>query len=47
MIEKIKTDVDKLLLVLMMDINFPIYFAKSGLFSNSEIKSRLRPFYLL
>ena len=33
MVEKVKTDVDRLLLVLTMKKKFPIYFAKTELFS--------------
>ena len=32
MLQKIKTDVNRLLLVLIMKTNFPIYFAKIELF---------------
>ena len=39
--EKIKTDVNKLLLVLIMKTNFPIYFSKIELFFNFETKSRI------
>ena len=40
-VEKIKTDVDKLLLVLTMKIFFSIYFAKIELFLNFETKRSL------
>ena len=40
-LEKIETDVNTLILVLTMKINFPIYFAKIELFSNFETKSSL------
>ena len=41
MVEKIETDVDKLLLVLTMNRIFPIYIAKIELFFNFETKSSL------
>ena len=41
MVEKIGTDVDKLLLVLTMNTNFPVYIAKIELFFNFETKSSL------
>ena len=41
MAEQIKTDVDTLLLVLIMKTNFPIYFAKIELFFNFETKRGL------
>ena len=41
MVEKIKTDVDKLLLVLTMNTIFPIYIAKIELFLNFVTKSSL------
>ena len=41
MLEKIETDVDRLLLVLTMNKNVPIYFAKIELSFNFEIKSSL------
>ena len=41
MAEKIKMDVDRLLLILIMKTKFPIYFAKIELFSNFETKSSL------
>ena len=37
MVEKIKTDVDKLLMILAMKIKFPIYFAKIEFFSISKL----------
>ena len=40
MVEKI-TDVDRLLFVMMIKNEFPIYFAKIELFFNFEIKSSL------
>ena len=44
MLEKIKTYVDELLLILMMKKEIPICFAKIELFFNFETKSSLRPF---
>ena len=41
MIEKIKADVDRLLLVLKMKKKLPIYFTKTELFLNFEIKCNL------
>ena len=41
MVEKIETDVYRLLLVLKMNKNFPIYFAKIEISFNFEIKSSL------
>ena len=41
MMEKIKTEVDRLLLVLTIKRIFPIYFAKIDLFFNFESKSSL------
>ena len=41
MAEKIKTDVDSLLLMLIMKTNFPIYFAKIELFFNFKTKISL------
>ena len=41
MVEKIKTDVDKLLLVLTMNKIFPIYIAEIELFLNFETKTSL------
>ena len=41
MVEKIKTNVGRLLLVLIMKTNFPIYFAKIELFFNFETKCTL------
>ena len=41
MVEKIKTDFDRLFLVLIMKTNFPIYFAKIQFFFNFETKSSL------
>ena len=44
MVEKIKTYVGRLLLVLTTKINFPIYFAKIELSFNFETKSSLPKF---
>ena len=41
MSEKIKTGVDRLLLVVIMKTNFPIYFVKTELFLNFETYLRL------
>ena len=41
MVEKIKTEVDRVLLVLNMKKNFPIYFTKIELFLNFETESSL------
>ena len=41
MVEKIKTGVDILLLILAIEKHFPIYFAKSVVFFNFETKSSL------
>ena len=41
MVENIETDVNNLLLVLTMNKNLPIYFAKIELFFNFETKSSL------
>ena len=41
MVKKIKTDVDRLLLVLIMNKRFPIYFDKTELFFNIETKNSL------
>ena len=41
MLEKIKMEVDRLLLVLIMKINFPTYFAEIELFFNFETKISL------
>ena len=41
MVEKIKMDVDKLLLLSTMNTILPIYIAKIGLFFNSETKISL------
>ena len=47
MAEKIKTDIDRLLLVLLMKTNFPIYFAKIELLFNFETKSSLSTFVFI
>ena len=41
MVEKIKTDVDKLFFFFTVKKNFPIYFAKIELLFNFETKSSL------
>ena len=41
MVEKIKTDIDRLFLVFTMNKHFLIYFAKVELFFNFETKSSL------
>ena len=47
MSEKIKVDVDRLLLVLIIKTTFPIYFAKIELFFNFETQSSLSTFVLI
>ena len=44
MVKKIKTDVDRLLLILIIKIKFTIYFAEIELFFNFETKSSLSTF---
>ena len=46
MVDKIETDVDKLLLVLTMNTNFPIYIAKIELFSIFKPKVVYNRLYL-
>ena len=46
MVEKMKTDVDGLLLIVPMTKNFRIYFAKVELFSISKPKVVYARFYL-